>query len=332
MWEEIGYVPPSGEVVIEMVEDQVDEVAESFTPVKVNKDEDKYAGVTIRQLPIGADPGEVIEFLCENGLLDAKKENITFGANGVVCIKNLENQTCRNLIQAMHGKVYLGKKLFCNGVIPLTPQKLELPHSEESQEQCAPAPPSCASINAPPGTPPTASPKPLSGAPPSAQHDAKLSDPIAAIPGVSAKPSVLPPAPVKSPAFVAAVQAFESFDQRFLVNQPSDEVFVRRHSLSLHNRTPPRTSIAGEILGSNSLIRAKSALKELKGITDQLSEFGSCLSNLSSSSSDEPSEGVAEKGGYKTLNERKRNKKKKRKLQVTPDKDSFVKKPNTVQK
>ena len=36
----IGYAPPSGEVSIEVGEDQVEEVADSFSPAKVNRDED----------------------------------------------------------------------------------------------------------------------------------------------------------------------------------------------------------------------------------------------------------------------------------------------------
>ena len=330
LWERIGYAPPSGEVTIEVGEDQVEEVVDSFSPAKVNRDEDRYAGVTIRQLPIGVDPGEVIEFLCENGLPDKSKENVTIGANGVVTIQNLDNLTSRTLIEAVHGKVHFGKKLFCNGLIPLTPQKPVLTNSINSQEQCAP--PSSPGTSA--CVPPCGSPRAPPGAPASAQHDVRPKDFITALPETSVKPTALPPAPVRSPSFVAAVQTFESYDKRTLVTQPCDEVFVRRHSLSLSNRTPPRASIAGEILGSgpDSLLRAKTALKELKGITDQLSEFGSCLSNSSSSSSDETSVGESEIGGFKTMNERKRNKKKKRKLQVTPDKDSFLKKPNTVQK
>ena len=91
------------------------------------------------------------------------------------------------------------------------------------------------------------------------------------------------------------------------------------------NRTPPKGSLAEDLLSTNSprsdLQKTKSALNELKDLTDRLSEFGSCWSNSESAHSDIPHEEC-------NSSKEKKKRKKKRKLQVTPDKDSFLKKPN----
>ena len=113
-------------------------------------------------------------------------------------------------------------------------------------------------------------------------------------------------------------------------DQPSPGTVVRRHSLSLYDRTPPRDSLAAEILGSQtpSLLRTESILNEMRTVSEHLSDFGSCLS-MSSSDSDSL-EDTGASGGFQTLNEKKRNKKKKRKLKLTPGKEQFLKKPNLM--
>ena len=94
------------------------------------------------------------------------------------------------------------------------------------------------------------------------------------------------------------------------------------------DRTPPGGSIAAEILQPGTLrpdfLRTKSVLNELKDLTERLSDFGSCVS----SSSDDSEQENIENGGFKTLNEKKRIKKNKRKLKITPGKEDFLKKPN----
>ena len=101
--------------------------------------------------------------------------------------------------------------------------------------------------------------------------------------------------------------------------QPSAADIVRRHSISIINRTPPKNSIAEDLLQTesrrHSLLRSASLLEEVKDLTEQLSEFGSCIS------SDE-----SDKESFTSVNEKFSNKKKKRKLKVTPQKKEFLKK------
>ena len=135
------------------------------------------------------------------------------------------------------------------------------------------------------------------------------------------------------PAFIAAIQTFENFDHAVSNEHTSNGGVVRRHSLSLQNRTPPRGSLAADILETGSprsdLLRTKSMLNDIKYMAEKLSDFGSCLSSSSSGGENSEVEN-SEIGDFKNLNEKKRNKKKKRKLKLTPGKGTFLKKPNLV--
>ena len=87
---------------------------------------------------------------------------------------------------------------------------------------------------------------------------------------------------VEKSSFVAAREVFEDGpalkDHLFF---PTNAEFVRRHSISVINRTPPRGSVAEELINpvNSYLLNAKFKLSELKDMTERLSEFGSCISN-----------------------------------------------------
>ena len=303
LWKKIGYSPSNEEVARKVnEEDEIEDVqiGSVFTPVKVPScDVEKYAGVSIRQFPRDTDQGEIVEFLCKEGLPDDKKEDISFQAKGVVTISNLDNATSKQLIEAIHGKFNFGKRLYCNGVIPLTPDKKD---SEETIK-----------------TPTTAaSSAPLSQVP--------LAPTSTGLPLVI---SPIDPSPQSLKQFKISDHILLLKDPAVVSNQSRTSALVRRHSLCLMNRSPPRNSLAAELLETNSprhgLLKTKSMLKD---IVDQLSEFGSAQSELSSSSSDESGVENSENGGFKTMNEKKRNRKMKRKLKLTPGKEEFMKKPN----
>ena len=90
-------------------------------------------------------------------------------------------------------------------------------------------------------------------------------------------------------------------------------------------------SLAAEILVTPKLSlksSSKSILANLADIQDSLSDFNSCIESSAGSSSDE-AEKVEENVEIRTANEKKRSKKKKRKLNLTPGKEQFLKKQNT---
>ena len=293
LWKRIGYTPAGGDSARDISAEyapESEQLGGHLTRVKVpTGDQEKYAGVCIKQFQKDTDHGEIVEFLCKNGLPAEKKDGIIIKANGIVNIRNLDNDTCKAIIEAIHGKVNLGRKLFCNGIIPLTPEK-EI-QTVEIQENVF--------VSAPPGTPSTLG----AGPPPSVDQTG---------------PQFQPSRP-------------EMFN---IPAHTSTSELVRRHSISLMDRIPPTGSLADELLGIQSarsgLLKTKSMLNDLKDMTDKLSDFGSCMS-FSDSSGEGSGEDNTENGGYKSLNEKRRNKKKKRKLKLTPGKEDFMKKPHLVQ-
>ena len=129
LWKEIGYSPNSEELNAEMNsdDDATEETVEQFTPVKIPSAEvESFSGVTISRYPKGMDNGQIIEMLCRCGLSEDKKDNIIIKLNGNVTVKNLDTEECRFLIDAIHGQRFFDRKFYCNGIVPLTPEK----HSE----------------------------------------------------------------------------------------------------------------------------------------------------------------------------------------------------------
>ena len=90
---------------------------------------------------------------------------------------------------------------------------------------------------------------------------------------------------------------------------------ARRHSLSLLDRTPPRNSLAEELLNFDKLrANTSNLMTNIKGITESLSDFNSCLS-ITDESDDECSTSQKNK-----ISTKKRKK--------SPEKLENVKKPN----
>ena len=105
---------------------------------------------------------------------------------------------------------------------------------------------------------------------------------------------------------------------------------VRRHSLSIIDRSPPANSLAFELLaGNRSLAMSTKILSSIADMKETLSDFNSCVESSSDSSGEEDFRKANKSEVPKTINEKKRLKKLKRKLALTPGKDQFMKKPNT---
>ena len=112
-------------------------------------------------------------------------------------------------------------------------------------------------------------------------------------------------------------------------SEETDEQFVRRHSLSLTRRTPPRNSLAADILGTpqlqqqSSLLTSKSLMNSIKDIQEALSDFKSC----NSSSSDEALENLKESDAINTTNMSRLKRKKKARSEYS--REDFLKKQDT---
>ena len=353
LWKKIGYSPQNTDLSYDINDDpeiEREKQVEAFTPEKVERTKEVYAGVNIRQFPRDFDEGEVMEFLCRSGLPETKKDEVILKPNGTVTIKNLDEITSNLLITAIYGKQNFGRKLFCNGIIPLTPKK-EAAVIEEAEVILATA--RDKQLGAQHGDLSAGSTSVVgeSGAGLAIALDQQLAaqhgdlsvqpgdHPVAEpeIPSSpkqpAATPPTTPPATGTGPAapgtksatvsvvdFVASNLSFPDF----LTNR---EV-VRRHSISIVDRTPPSKSIAEEIIYTPrpDMSKTKLLVNELK---DCLSDFGSCISE---SSNVDDSDSVEEyrSFGCQSLNEKKRMKRLKRKNKASPGKDQFLKKPNTL--
>ena len=257
LWKDIGYNPESDQEYSCEADNNV-ELAEHFTPPKVQSFPlEKFTGVSIKRFPKDVDNGDILEFLITHGLPEDKKEVVEFSNNGSVIIKELDNYIVEYLMQSIHGKMIFGRKLYCNGLVTLTPEK-----NDKIDEGC------------------------------------KL--PVVLQPGIDNSSSASLTGQEKS--------ADESIEK-----------LVRRHSLSLMNRTPDKNSLAADLLSSPRVDFGKtsSLINELK---EQLSDFASCIDTSNDEKDDE----------FTKVDEKKRHRK--RKTRDSPSKDGFLKKPNLVQK
>ena len=265
-----------------------------FTPVKVHTEPEKFAGVAVKQFPKDTDSGDIMDFLIRSGLPESAKESVMIKSNGAVTIKNLENHVCLALIENIHNKKNFNRKLFCNGFIPLTPEK-PVTSSEASTATSA-----TSTVTSQASSPATGNSSPAQ-CPPALDHQASQATSSVKV----------------SPAKPFAGSPSQSIGEKsFIVDHPemqSDEAFLRRHSLSL--RTPPLGSLADDILYSApSLLKTRNILSEIKQMSEQLSDFGSCISSNSEDEKD------------LTWN----SKKKKRKAKESPpDRNYFLKKMNS---
>ena len=151
----------------------------------------------------------------------------------------------------IHGKTHFGRRLFCNGVVPLTPEKVE-------DSGC----PDQTSMN--PSSP-------------------------------SVKPSCEQPTPGSAEELPPEFRVSESSNHENFTcgsstgvyHESSTSQLVRRHSLSLLDRSPPPNSLAAELLASSKLTRisSKAIMSDIADIRGSLSDFTSCIESTEDDSS-----------------------------------------------
>ena len=279
LWKEIDYYPDNFN---ESEEYEDVSTTDMFTPQKSNSfPVEKFNGVCVKQIPKDTDHGEIIEFLSVNGLPDDKIENVQINSSGAVFVNDLDSYIIEYLIETIHGKTHFGRKLYCNGVVPLTPSKPE--------EPSAAATVICSTNSA-------------------LQDQSNILE--------QAKESLAAERSVN-------INSAETLE----INNQSIDQLVRRHSLSLKNRTPPQNSLAADLLNTprENLEKTANIIGELKSMTDRLSDFASCISSDSDDLETNDEKGY-EFDEFKTVTERRRQKRNKRK-QRSPIQEKFQKKP-----
>ena len=262
LWKKIGYSPENlqlgKEDDLQLDDDHrvQQQHGGTFTPVKDSPNTEKFTGVSIKQVPKEIDSGEILEFLIKCGLPESKADNLTVNSKGGVVIRNLENNECLELIAAIHGKIYFGKKLYCNGVVPLSPQKADQAGPQE-------IPPSSAEVLTAPSSSNASPEQPASGSTKDIHQNTNT---------------------LGSPNF----RDFTSDSSSSILGDIASTCqLVRRHSLSVIDRSPPKDSLAAELLASRNLTRitSKSIMADIADIQGSLSEFNSCIESDEESSS-----------------------------------------------
>ena len=183
----------------------------------------------------------------ESGLPEDKKDSVSIGDNGTVMIRDLENSECLSLINTIHGKIYLSRRLYCNGVVPLTPEKASSDPSLPDNVIVDSVPENSLTL----ATPPQIEIR---------EHLITDNVPSHALPN--------PISPMASPQW-------PTFER---------EELARRHSLSLLDRTPHKGSLADELL--EPIVKqpkTQELMDNLRKLTETLSDFNSCISSSESS-------------------------------------------------
>ena len=313
LWEQIGYNPGQVELVEEINEEHSVQDGGLFTPIKLPTDPEKFGGVCVKMIPKEIDHAEVIEFLIGSGLSETNKDNISIKHNGTVIVSNLESSECEVLITAIHTKTFFGKRLYCNGVVPLSPDKPEEQREQQQQQQQQQHQHEQQQLII------TTSESQVSG----------MSSTVTTT--TSSTSTTVPVVPVPSPLSPMSPATFSqqySETPDILNLQLTNDDLVRRNSLSL--RSPPAGSLAREILSTGESSqdhpynKAKSILSNLREMTERLSDFASA----DSASFSDDSDGGTDKDGFRVQDERKKSRK--HKLSITPTRDFFLKRTNTA--
>ena len=145
LWRHIGYSPdqmPPSDINEAEEEEIVTQEGGNFTPPKVKDDvKNVFTGICIKRISQETDHCEVVELLKIEGLPEEYVKEIDFKENGSVVVKNLPHNICQQLIKTIHRRTMFGKRVFCNGLVTLTPEKKdnEEPHSSSAQSTPPPS-------------------------------------------------------------------------------------------------------------------------------------------------------------------------------------------------
>ena len=292
LWQTIGYEPSQVELNADIDTEHSNQEFQQFTPVKTtSQDSSKFTGIRVSSFPRDTDHGQIVEFLVSSGLPESMKNNISIKQNGAVLIETLPNDICVHLIESIHNKTGLGRRLYCNGIVPRTPAKVDL------QTSHAMSPDIDVNVSVPPQN--------------ELPVDAtKFPSKIRSMPVIVPDPL----SPMTPNTF--SQQYSETPDMDYL--QLSNLDLVRRNSLSL--RSPPPGSLAADILNTGSenehYSKARSIISNIKDITERFSDFVTCESF--SEDTDNPEKIVED--GFQTRSRKKKNKRK-QKFSPSPSKE-----------
>ena len=232
--------------------------------------------------------------------------------------------------------------MFCNGIIPLTPEKPDADGSAAqatrpppgAADQTTSPPPSAATqaTSPPPSAPAQATCPPASTAAqttcptPSTNHAGSTAAQTTGAAAAAVSTMVSPSTSLnQSQLDFGAASVITELDGNLL----GSEDLLRRYSLSL--RDAPFDSIAGDILHQPHLKHRQSRLlSDIRDMSKKMSDFESAQESLTASTSDSSSSSDSSdhQQPFQTMNSRKRRYRNKRRNSQTPNKETFMKKSN----
>ena len=128
-WEKIGFKPEmEADSEVDDLPDldiQIGHTLKEKPPVQESSLKNKYKSVIIKGFVPEVPFSDALKVISENGLSpEYSKESVTRNAKtGVFTISNLVPDQCLNIMEKMHAKKFLGKKIFVTSVVESSPKK-----------------------------------------------------------------------------------------------------------------------------------------------------------------------------------------------------------------
>ena len=317
LWREIGYSPANGaapdqSAIQEIEPEMLQQEGGKFTPKKgAASEQEKFAGISLKTFPKETDDCQIVELLVASGLPVTNMADVVIRPNGTVTVKNLENSICLGLIKTLHNSKHFDRRLFCNGIIPLTPEK--------GPE--APSAPPCPAVTT---SPPSAAAESMSAV----SYVISCTSTSSTSHGVSTAtvtPTQTCSQPKCSPALSTAPTCTAPPVPGVENNFTSPSLPPNQSLLNIGGNTNmdiQQFIVDHQLVLNNSVMAPPADNLQL----DKSARWSEAESVNPSTDDEELGENEdTENEGFKSMNDQKRGWKKKRKNSTTPSKEAFVK-------
>ena len=144
-WKEIGFTPDSNELVEEAEDDLEIQIGRTNIEKQINQGPDltnRYSSIIISGFTADQNLPDIHSLLLGQGLPQTtKSEDLQQNlASGRVTINDLSPTDCLTIMERMHGKKFLGKKVYVNSVVSASPVKAPAVPVPNSPPQPPPLP------------------------------------------------------------------------------------------------------------------------------------------------------------------------------------------------
>ena len=177
-WQEVGFTPETSTVLGDDIELDIDvQIGQDSMKSVMQSGPDltqRYTAIMVSGLSAEQNLSDIHTLLVSKGLPDTVKctDILKNERSGKLTIENLGPADCMSLMENMHGKKFLGKKVFITPIVSASPVKAK-PASDVSSSSSSGLP--AAPVSARPGPSPSSAPVPPAPPPPtSAKSTVKI--------------------------------------------------------------------------------------------------------------------------------------------------------------